>query len=150
MRITLAGNVSFTPLVGTVSGGNEDLAATEEAAIDREGAGAEKRERSRGRETEHRTAAIDTRQHGLTERSEDHKGIAQADKRAADGGEDADRQGDAADDQRGGENRAEEVSVRRRDGEPALDRRRDADGHAQQQEADTCAAARIGENRSAP
>lgn len=150
MRITPARNVSFTLLFRTIPGWDEDLATTEEAAIDREGPGPEKRERGRGREADDRGAAIDTRQHGSLEWREQHKGIAQADERAAGGREDPDGQGEATDDQRGGGNRAEEASVRRRDGEPALYRDGDADSHAQQQEADACAAAWIVENAPAP
>ena len=150
VRITLAGKVLLTPCDRNGLGGTEDFATTEQAGIDREGAGPEKTERDRGRKADERGGDIETRQHGPVEWHEEHKGIAQADDRAANGSEDSDRQCDATDDQRGCGNRCEKVSARRRDGERALRCHRDADSSAQQQEAEACPVAWIVENASAP
>ena len=77
-RITPAGHVFLTRAIGTVFGGNEDLATAEQAGIDGEGAGPKKAEPGRGRQADDRGDAVETRQHGRTEWHEQHEGIAQA------------------------------------------------------------------------
>jgi hypothetical protein len=140
----------FSALSGTVFGGYEDLATTEEAGIYGERTGPKKAERSRGAKADERSDAVEMRQHGGLEWHEQHEGVTDGDKRAANGGEKSDSQCDATHAQRRRGSSCQEVSVRRSDGEPGLHCRREADSRAQQQEAEACPAAWIVQNASAP
>jgi hypothetical protein len=149
-RITRTGHVHLTCVIGTVLGRNEDFAATEELGVDGVGARAKETERGRGRHADDHRGGIEARQHRCAGWNEHHKRIAQTDKRAAHGREEADGQRDATDDPRGREGRAEEVSVGGRDDEPRLHGHGDAESSAQQQEAKACPVSWIVENAPAP
>jgi hypothetical protein len=137
-------------LFGRVFGANEDLATTEEVGIDGEGSGAKQTEPGRGRQTVDGGDAVEMRQHGRIKWHDQHEGVAHHDKRAANGGEESDGQCDATDAPPSCGSRSEEVSVRRRDGEPGLHGCCDADSPAQQQEPEACPVAWIVQNVSAP
>ena len=140
----------LTRAVGTVPGRNENLATAEEVGVDGVGARAKKAERDSGCHANDRGGAIEARQHRCAGWNEHNKGIAHTDKRAADRREEADCQRDATDDPRGREGRAEEVSLRRRNGEPRLHGHGDAESSAQQQEAEARPVAWIVKNVPAP
>ena len=147
-RITPAGDLLLTPYAQlaqfrTASGGNEDLPTTEEAGIDGEGAGPQKTEPGRGCQADERRDAIEMRQHGPLERLEQHEGITHAEKGAARGGKESDCQRETTHAQGGCGRRGEEIRVRRGDGEPGLQCRREADSPAQQQKAEACPVAWI-------
>jgi hypothetical protein len=135
---------------GAGFGGNEDLATTEEAGIDGEGAGPEKTECDRGGQADGRGAGIETRQHDAADRRDEHERIAHGNERAAQGRKNPYDQCDAAEDQTGRWSSAEEVGVSRRDEEPRLRRDRNTDISAEQQEAEACPMPWIIQNASAP